>query len=86
MPGKSKSAIALYREFREMVVRSYVLDSDNICHGLDKNLEFNPDDRKYNIRMIGEVAKIFVNARLIVTTAFIYSYRENRNNVRRLFE
>jgi adenylylsulfate kinase len=55
-----------------------VLDGDNIRHGLNKNLGFSPEDRKENIRRIGEVAKLFVDAGLIVMTAFISPYRTER--------
>ena len=84
--GKSTLANALCKEFHEMGIRSYVLDGDNIRHGLNKNLGFSPEDRKENIRRIGEVAKLFVDAGLIVMTAFISPYREARDNVRSLLE
>lgn len=84
--GKSTLANALSKEFHEMGIRSYVLDGDNIRHGLNKNLGFSPEDRKENIRRIGEVAKLFVDAGLIVMSAFISPYREDRDNVRRLLE
>ena len=84
--GKSTLANALCKEFQEMGIRSYVLDGDNIRHGLNKNLGFSPEDRKENIRRIGEVAKLFVDAGLIVMTAFISPYREARDNVRSLLE
>jgi adenylylsulfate kinase len=84
--GKSTLANALCKEFQEMGIRSYVLDGDNIRHGLNKNLGFSPEDRKENIRRIGEVAKLFVDAGLMVMTAFISPYREDRDNVRMLLE
>jgi len=65
--------------------QSYVLDGDNIRHGLNKDLGFSPDDRKENIRRIGEVAKLFVDSGLIVLTAFISPFREDRRFVRRMF-
>jgi adenylylsulfate kinase len=67
-------------------VKSYVLDGDNIRHGLNKNLGFSPEDRKENIRRIGEVAKLFVDAGVIAMTAFISPYREDRNNARKLLK
>jgi adenylyl-sulfate kinase len=63
---------------------TYVLDGDNIRHGLNKNLGFSPEDRAENIRRIGEVAKLFVDAGLIVITSFISPYREDRDRVRQL--
>jgi len=67
-------------------IKSYVLDGDNIRHGLNKDLGFGPEDRKENIRRIGEVAKLFVDAGVIVMTAFISPYREDRNNARKLLK
>jgi adenylylsulfate kinase len=69
-----------------MGVNSYVLDGDNIRHGLNKDLGFSSDDRRENIRRIGEVAKLFVDAGLIVMTACISPYREDRENARKLLE
>lgn len=63
---------------------AYVLDGDNIRHGLNKNLGFSPEDRTENIRRIGEVAKLFVDAGLIVMTSFISPYRDDRAKVRAL--
>lgn len=62
----------------------YVLDGDNIRHGLNKNLGFSPEDREENIRRIGEVAKLFAEAGIIAMTAFISPYRADRNRVREL--
>jgi adenylylsulfate kinase len=84
--GKSTLANALCKQFHSIGLKSYVLDGDNIRHGLNKNLGFSPEDRKENIRRIGEVAKLFVDAGLIVMTAFISPYREDRNNVRNLLK
>jgi len=83
--GKSTLANALSKAFHAIGVNSYVLDGDNIRHGLNKDLGFSPDDRKENIRRIGEVSKLFVDAGLIVLTAFISPYREDRDRVRSLF-
>ena len=84
--GKSTLANALSEELHIMGVKSYVLDGDNIRHGLNKNLGFSPEDRKENIRRIGEVAKLFVDAGLIAMTAFISPYREDRNSARNLLK
>ncbi len=61
-----------------------MLDGDNIRHGLNKDLGFSDDDRKENIRRIGEVAKLFVQQGTIVITAFISPFREDRDQVREL--
>jgi len=82
--GKSTLANALSKEFHALGVKSYVLDGDNVRHGLNKDLGFSHEDRKENIRRIGEVAKLFVDAGLIIMTAFISPYREDRDNVRAL--
>jgi adenylylsulfate kinase len=84
--GKSTIANALCQKLHTMNVKSYVLDGDNIRHGLCKDLGFTPEDRKENIRRIGEVSKLFVDAGLIVLTAFISPYREDREMVRGLME
>ncbi len=84
--GKSTIANALCQKLHTMNVKSYVLDGDNIRHGLCNDLGFTHEDRKENIRRIGEVGKLFVDAGLVVLTAFISPYREDRNMVRRLME
>ena len=66
--------------------RSYVLDGDNIRHGLNSDLSFLPEDRKENIRRIGEVAKLFVDSGQIVSSAFISPFRKDRAIVRSMFE
>ncbi|MCF6093259.1 adenylyl-sulfate kinase [Microaerobacter geothermalis] len=82
--GKSTLANAVDRELYKHNIRSYVLDGDNIRHGLNRNLGFSPEDRQENIRRIGEVSKLFVDAGLFVLTAFISPYRNDREMVRRL--
>ncbi|WP_200759047.1 adenylyl-sulfate kinase [Effusibacillus dendaii] len=84
--GKSTIANALDKRLYEMSIRSYVLDGDNIRHGLNKSLGFSPEDRKENIRRIAEVAKLFVDAGTISITAFISPYREDRLLARNLLE
>lgn len=83
--GKSTLATAVEKELFDYGIRSYVLDGDNIRHGLNNNLGFSPEDRKENIRRIGEVSKLFVDAGLFALTAFISPYREDRDMVRELF-
>ena len=63
---------------------AYVLDGDNIRHGLNKNLGFSADDREENIRRIGEVAKLFADAGVITLTSFISPYRKDRDQVRKI--
>ena len=65
---------------------TYLLDGDNVRHGLNKDLGFSAQDRVENIRRIGEVAKLFVDAGLVVMTAFISPYRSDRELVRELME
>lgn len=84
--GKSTLANKLCEKFHSMEIKSYVLDGDNIRHGLNKDLGFSFEDRKENIRRIGEVAKLFVDAGLIVIVALISPFKEDRNNVRKLFK
>jgi len=82
--GKSTLAHALEARLFAQGKHSYVLDGDNIRHGLNKNLGFSPEDRAENIRRIGEVAQLFVYAGLIVITAFISPYIADRQKAREL--
>ncbi len=80
--GKSTLANELDKYLYQRGIRSYVLDGDNVRHGLNKDLGFSPEDRKENIRRIGEVAKLFVDAGLFTITAFISPYRDDREMAR----
>lgn len=80
--GKSTIANALESKLYNMGYHTYLLDGDNIRHGLNKNLGFSDEDRVENIRRIGEVAKLFVDAGIIVMTAFISPFRADRDMVR----
>lgn len=80
--GKSTLANALDDALWKRGIRSYVLDGDNVRHGLNKDLGFSPADRTENIRRIGEVAKLFTDAGVINVTAFISPYREDRDRAR----
>src|SRR4028119_1124697 len=80
--GKSTLANALDDALWQRGIRSYVLDGDNIRHGLNKDLGFSPEARTENIRRIGEVARLFTDAGIINTTAFISPYREDRDRAR----
>jgi len=82
--GKSTLAHALENTLFEKGYKTYVLDGDNIRHGLNKDLGFSPQDREENIRRIGEVAKLFADAGIIVLTAFISPYRSDREKARKL--
>jgi len=84
--GKSTIAVDLEKRLCERGVRTYILDGDNIRHGLNKNLGFSPEDRTENIRRIGEVAKLFTDAGLVAITAFISPYRADRDQVRALMK
>ena len=84
--GKSTIANAFSSYLYENGIHEYVLDGDNIRHGLNKDLGFSDKDRTENIRRIGEVAKLFVDSGTIVTTAFISPFRSDRDQVRNLFE
>ena len=82
--GKSTLAHAVEEELFKTGHLTYVLDGDNIRHGLNKNLGFSPQDREENIRRIGEVSKLFADAGVITMTAFISPYRADRDKARSL--
>jgi adenylylsulfate kinase len=84
LSGSGKSTVAVATE-RALVDRGrvvYLLDGDNIRHGLNSNLGFSPEDRTENIRRIGEVSKLFTDAGVIVFSSFISPYRADRDAVR----
>src|SRR5205085_3234592 len=80
--GKSTIAVALEKRLLQNRVMGYVLDGDNIRHGMNKNLGFSAEDRAENIRRIGEVAKLFTDAGVIAITSFISPYKKDRDAVR----
>lgn len=80
--GKSTVAGALEQALHQLGVSSYLLDGDNVRHGLCRDLGFSDDDRKENIRRVGEVARLMVDAGLVVLTAFISPHRAERQMVR----
>src|ERR1700741_4669643 len=84
--GKSTIAVDLEKALWSRGVRAFILDGDNIRHGLNKNLGFSPADRTENIRRIGEVAKLFPDAGMVALTAFISPYRADRDQVRALVQ
>lgn len=83
--GKSTVANALDSMLLEHDRHTYLLDGDNVRHGLNRDLGFTDADRIENIRRIGEVGKLFVDAGLIVLSAFISPFRSDRQMVRSLF-
>jgi adenylylsulfate kinase len=83
--GKSTLAHALEEELHQRGCRTYVFDGDNVRHGLCRDLGFRLEDRTENIRRIGEMAKLFVDAGVIALTAFISPIREDRERARGLF-
>jgi adenylylsulfate kinase len=84
--GKSTLAVAMEEALYEHGCHAYVLDGDNVRHGLNNNLGFSPGDRTENIRRIAEVAKLFRDAGVISLTAFISPYRSDRDSARKLAE
>lgn len=84
--GKSTLALAVEKNLFERGCHTYVLDGDNVRHGLNRDLGFSPQDREENIRRIGEVAALFAHAGLVTMTAFISPYRSDRDNARKILE
>jgi len=82
--GKSTIACALEKELHHLATNTYTLDGDNIRYGLNNDLGFTDEDRKENIRRIGEVSKLFVDAGVIVLSSFISPFNEDRDFVRNL--
>ena len=80
--GKTTLAYALERELIAHGVSAYVIDGDNVRHGLNRDLGFSPEERRENIRRIGEVVKLFVDAGLVALSAFVSPYRADRERVR----
>ena len=88
LPGAGKSTLSTELEYRlyKKNVRTYILDGDNIRHGLSSDLGFSPDDRRENLRRVGEVAKLFVDAGILTIAAFASPYRVDRKMVRGFFQ
>jgi adenylylsulfate kinase len=82
--GKSTLAHRVEEALYKKGWYTYILDGDNVRHGLNGDLGFSEEDRRENIRRIGEVAKLFVDAGIVVLAAFISPYREDRDQVRAL--
>ncbi len=84
--GKSTFAFTLEHALVQRGRLAYVLDGDNIRHGLNKNLGFSAADREENIRRIGEVAKLFADSGVITLTSFISPYRKDRDQARKIHQ
>jgi adenylylsulfate kinase len=84
--GKSTLAHAVEEELHQRGCHTFVLDGDNVRHGLCGDLGFSPGDRIENIRRVGEIAKLFMEAGVIVLTAFISPFRADRERVRGMVE
>ena len=84
--GKSTIADRVEQVLHEQGYKTYLLDGDNVRHGLNNNIDFSDTGRKENIRRIGEVAKLFLDAGIIVISAFISPFREDRETVRNLLK
>lgn len=84
LSGSGKSTLATHLEFQLYAqnFKTYLLDGDNVRIGLNKDLGFSDDSRKENIRRIGEVSKLFLDSGLVVLSAFISPFEEDRNQVR----
>ena len=82
--GKSTLAHALEEKLFNLGCRTFVLDGDNVRHGLNSNLDFSEADRTENIRRISEVSKLILESGLIVMTAFISPFKKDRNEARKL--
>jgi len=84
--GKSTIAHALEKLLFDRGTKTYVLDGDNVRHGLNADLGFSPEDRKENIRRIVELAKLMADAGILVLAAFVSPHREDRKYIRKRFE
>ena len=82
--GKSTISSALDRELFNLGIQTYILDGDNIRHGLNSNLGFSPEDRVENIRRVAETAKLLADAGIVVVTAFISPYQNDRRRAREI--
>ncbi len=84
--GKSTIALAVEKKLFDLGVRTYVLDGDNVRHGINSNLGFSREDRKENLRRIVEVSRLFMDAGILVLAAFISPYRDDRQAIRDSFQ
>lgn len=84
--GKSTLAHAVEEKLHQCGCCTFMLNGDNVCHGLCRDLGFEESDRRENIRRVGETAKLFIEAGIITLTAFISPFLEDRNRVRSIFQ
>lgn len=84
--GKSTIAHSVEKKLFEQGVRSYVLDGDNVRHGINADLGFSREDREENLRRIVELSKLFIDAGMLVLAAFISPYKKDRGYIRSQFE
>lgn len=82
--GKSTLCNALEQLLHQKGIKTYVLDGDNIRLGINKNLGFSPEDRTENIRRIGEISNLFIDAGVVILAAFVAPYKKDRENIRSL--
>jgi adenylylsulfate kinase len=83
--GKSTIAIEIEHRLFQKQIKTFVLDGDNVRHGLNKDLGFSPEDRAENLRRVGEVAKLLVDAGILTIAAFISPFASDREAIRKLF-
>ena len=82
--GKSTIANAVEQALFQKKIHTYLLDGDNVRKGINSNLSFSPEDRTENIRRIGEIANLMIDAGLVVLASFVSPYREDRDRVREI--
>jgi len=80
--GKSTIANALEQKLYAEGIKTFALDGDNIRHGINKDLSFSPEDRSENNRRIGEIAKLFIDAGIVVLAAFVAPYKKDRDLIK----
>ena len=81
--GKSTIANGLERRLYNDAIKTYILDGDNVRHGINKNLTFSPEDRSENLRRIGEISKLLIEAGVVVLAAFIAPYEKDREFIKK---
>ena len=82
--GKSTLVNAFEERLHKEKVRTYVLDGDNVRYGINSNLTFKPEDRSENLRRIGEISKLFIDAGIVVIAAFIAPYQKDRESIKNM--
>lgn len=82
--GKSTIANELEKILHQLCIRTFILDGDNVRHGLNKDLGFSDEDRKENIRRVGEVAKLFIDSGTLTLATFISPFQEERDSIRKM--